>query len=178
MMVRYWQPFREIDTLRRQIDDIFGDFSEMTTAVRTDWTPAVRVVDQGDDYVLHMQLPGVAAENLDIQVTREAVVITGARKAPAVAEGQKLLFDDLRYGTFRRVVTLPEAIQNGNVQADFSNGLLSLTLPKVVEARNKVVKINLGELQGTAAPEIAPAAEAAPAVDATEETSDVWATQG
>lgn len=178
MMVRYWQPFREIDTLRRQIDDMFGDFSEMTTAVRTDWTPAVRVVDQGDDYVLHMQLPGVAAEDLDIQVTREAIVITGVRRTPEVAEGHKLLFDDLRYGAFRRVVTLPEAIQNGNVQADFSNGLLTLTLPKVVEARNKVVKINLGELKGASAPEIAPAAEVAPAVNTNEETSDVWATQG
>lgn len=178
MMVRYWQPFREIDTLRRQIDDIFGDFSEMTTAVRTDWTPAVRVVDQGDDYVLHMQLPGVAAEDLDIQVTREAVVITGIRKAPEVANSHKLLFDDLRYGTFRRVVTLPEAIQNGNVQADFSNGLLTLTLPKVVEARNKVVKINLGELKGSTAPEIAPAPEAASTAEVSEETSDVWATQG
>ncbi|HEY9880366.1 MAG TPA: Hsp20/alpha crystallin family protein [Leptolyngbyaceae cyanobacterium] len=176
MIVRYWQPFHEMDALRRQIDDLFGDFTDMPTAVRTTWTPAIRLVDQGDDYVLHVQLAGVKAEDLDIQVTREAVVITGERKAADVAEGQRLLFDDLRYGSFRRVVTLPEAIRNGNVQAAFTDGLLTLTLPKVVEARNKVVKINLGELKGNESPAIAPVEETASTVNAVEETSDVWAT--
>ncbi|HEY9762897.1 MAG TPA: Hsp20/alpha crystallin family protein [Trichocoleus sp.] len=176
MIVRYWQPFREMDVLRRQIDDLFGDFTDMTTAVKTTWTPTIRLVDQGDEYVLHVQLSGVKAEDLDIQVTREAVVITGERRAADVAEGHKLLFDDLRYGSFRRVITLPEAIRNSNVQADFANGLLTLTLPKVVEVRNKVVKINLGELKGTETPEIAPAEEVSSTVNAAEETSDVWAT--
>lgn len=175
MIVRYWQPFREMDVLRRQIDDLFGDLTDMTTAVKTTWTPAIRLVDQGDEYVLQVQLLGVNAEDLDIQVTREAVVITGERKAADVSEGQRLLFDDLRYGSFRRVVTLPEAIQNANVQADFANGMLTLTLPKVVEVRNKVVKINLG-LKETETPTIASAEVAAPVAVATDETSDVWGT--
>ncbi|MBD0269960.1 MAG: Hsp20/alpha crystallin family protein [Cyanobacteria bacterium Co-bin8] len=176
MMVRYWQPFREIDALRRQVDDVFSELTDMSTAVRSTWAPAVRLVDTGDNYALHIQLAGVSAEDLDIQATREAVVITGERKVAEAAEGHKVLFDDLRYGNFRRVITLPEAIQNDHIQADFSNGLLTLTLPKVVEARNKVVKINLGELKGADAPAIAPA-EAATATDADHaETSDVWAT--
>lgn len=177
MMVRYWQPFREIDVLRRQIDDIFGELTDMTTAVKAAWTPAVRLVDEGDNYVLHLQLAGVRPEDLDIQATREAVVIVGERKAAEVTDGHKLLFDDLRYGSFRRAIALPEAIQNDHVQATFAEGLLTLTLPKVVEARNKVVKVSLGELKAVETAAIVPA-EAAPAALSNADhadTSDVWA---
>lgn len=189
MMVRYWQPFREMDTLRRQLDGIFDEFTEVKNAVKTAWAPAIRLVDEGAHYRLYVQLPGVNAEDLDIQVTREAVVVSGDRKAPEVPEGQKLLFDDLRYGSFRRVVTLPEAIHNSDVEADFTQGLLSLTLPKFVAPHAKVVRINLAQLKQPETP-LVPTAEAISEIPETavpilketlsketltEENGDLWA---
>jgi HSP20 family protein len=61
-----------------------------------------------------------------------------------------VLYDDTRYGSFQRLVNLPDAVQNDQVVADFSHGVLTLTLPKVVEARNKVVKITLGSTAASA----------------------------
>lgn len=152
---RYLDPFTEINAIRRQLNDAFGDLTE--TATKATWSPAIRLVDRGDDLVLTVQLAGVHADDLDIQVTAEAISISGDRQAPEVPETAKLLYDDVRYGAFHRVVSLPDAVQNQNVQADFSNGVLTLTLPKVVEARNKVVKINLGQLNGETA-QVEPAA--------------------
>lgn len=148
MAIRYWQPFQEMDYLRRQIDDLFSEVTNTATAIEAAWTPALRLVDQGNEYLLTVQLPGVEVESVDVQATREAIAIAGERKAPELAEGQRLLHDDVRYGRFRRTINLPDAIQNDAVQASFDHGVLTLTLPKVVEARNKVVKINLGELSG------------------------------
>jgi HSP20 family protein len=148
---RYLDPFTEINAIRRQINDIFGDIGTEAMA-RADWAPAIRLVDRGDDYVLTAHLAGVKSDDLDIHVSADAVAIAGERKAPEVAEGTELLYDSVRYGRFHRLVNLPDAVQNGEAHADFDHGVLTLTLPKVVEARNKVVKISLGN--GSAAPAI------------------------
>lgn len=95
--------------------------------------------------VFHAQLPGVTAKNLDIQVTRDAVAIAGERQRQHQFENANYLHSEFRYGKFQRVVNLPVAVQNDKVQADFRDGILTLTLPKVEEVRNCVVKINLGE---------------------------------
>ena len=141
---RYLDPFTEINAVRRQINDIFGELAPEAMA-QADWTPAVRLADRGDDYVLTAHLPGVNGADVDVQVTTDTVSISGQRVAAEVAEGVKVLYDDARYGHFHRLINLPDAVQNSEVKADFNHGVLTLTLPKVVEARNKVVKISLGE---------------------------------
>ena len=140
---RYFDPFTEINAIRRQINDVFGDLTTEALA-KADWVPTVRLVDRGDDFMLTVHLPGVQADEVDVQVTADTVAITGRRPPAELAEGHQLLYDDVRYGSFQRLVNLPDAVQNSHVTADFSHGILTLTLPKVVEARNKVVKINLG----------------------------------
>jgi HSP20 family protein len=149
---RYLDPITEINAIRRQINDVFGDLTTEALA-KADWAPAIRLVDRGNDFVLTAHLVGVTAADLDVQVSADVVSISGTRQAPeAPAEdGAKVLYDDTRYGSFQRMVNLPDAVQNDQVQADFANGVLTLTLPKVVEARHKVVKISLG---GSEAPAI------------------------
>ncbi|MGF1570855.1 MAG: Hsp20/alpha crystallin family protein [Nodosilinea sp.] len=148
---RYLDPITEINAIRRQINDVFGDLTSDALA-KSDWAPAVRLVDQGDAFVLTVHLAGVHADNLDVQVSGDGVSISGIRKQPEFADSAKLLYDDARYGSFHRLVNLPDAVQNDQVNATFDGGVLTLTLPKVVEARNKVVKISLG--QGNDAPAI------------------------
>jgi HSP20 family protein len=151
MIVRYWQPFEEIDTLRRQFDRALGDLVTGNDAGdEVTWTPAVRLVESAGHYTLTAQLAGVNPDDIDIHVTRESVAISGDRPEVEATEGDTVLYDNHRYGTFRRVVNLPEAVRNDAVTAEYTNGLLVLTLPKVEEVVNKVVKINLGQLQGEA----------------------------
>ncbi|WP_197064924.1 Hsp20/alpha crystallin family protein [Leptolyngbya sp. KIOST-1] len=148
---RYLDPITEINAIRRQINDVFGDLtSEALT--KSDWAPAIRLVDHGNEFVLTAHLVGVTAADLDVQVTADSVSVAGIRKAPAAPaeEGAQVLYDDTRYGSFQRLVNLPDAVQNDKVEADFAHGVLTLTLPKVVEARNKVVKISLGGAEAPA----------------------------
>jgi HSP20 family protein len=140
---RYLDPMAEINAIRRQINDAFGDFAA-DVLPRADWVPAVRLLDEGDHFRLVAHLIGIAPEALDVQVTADTISLSGERPEPELPEGTKLLYDDVRYGHFQRVINLPEPIQNGQVNATFEHGILTLTLPKVVEAQTKVVKINLG----------------------------------
>jgi HSP20 family protein len=160
MIVRYWQPFQEIETLRHQLDQVFEDVTNAVDGNVVTWTPAIRLVEHGDSYVLTAQLAGVQPSEVDVQVTRDSVAISGQRSQPETPEGDRVLYENIRYGTFRRVVNLPEAVRNDAVTAEFSQGLLTLTLPKVEEARNKVVKINLSQLTD-AAPATIPAEDEA-----------------
>lgn len=143
MIVRYWHPLREAETLRRQFDQLLDEFAQATDLVQTTWTPAIAIANQENAFVLKVQLPGVDHADIDIQVTRDTVAISGERKAPAEKEASSILRSEFRYGTFRRVVNLPEAVQNTEAQAQFEHGILTLTLPKVDDAKTKVVKVTL-----------------------------------
>ena len=144
MMVRYWNPANT--SLNKQIDRMFDDFMGLHDAKNmTTWTPAVELIEKDDAFLLTCYLPGVSADETDVQVTQESVSITGLRKQNDLAEGERSLYSDVAYGQFRRFVQLPARIQNTKVDAEFSNGILSLTLPKVEEEKNKVVKLSLGQ---------------------------------
>jgi HSP20 family protein len=143
MIVRhYWQPFQEFNTVKQQLDQLFDDFAKAETAPTT-WTPAVTLIENQDALLLHVQLPGVDTESLDIQASREVVAISGDRTAPEFAEGTRVRRNEFRYGAFRRVVSLPVAIDPKQVTANYESGILVLTLPKAEDERNKVVKVSI-----------------------------------
>ncbi|NEQ28174.1 MAG: Hsp20/alpha crystallin family protein [Microcoleus sp. SIO2G3] len=149
MLVRYWQPFRELDTMRRQFDRLFEEMNAIAPT-QFSWMPAVELKDEGDNFVLRAQLPGIDAKDLDVQVTREAVLIAGEQRSEQrfeknSPENNGIVKSEFRYGNFRRVISLPVAVINDQVQAEYKDGILSLTLPKVAEARNTVVKLNLAD---------------------------------
>lgn len=142
MIVRYWNPTRE--TLSQQIDRLFDNFVDtQEPKALTTWTPAVEVVEKADAIVVRAYLPGIAASDVDVQVTKNSVMIAGVRKRPELAEGERTLYSDATYGQFRRFIELPTKVQNTNTEASFEQGVLYLTLPKAEEEKNKVVKISL-----------------------------------
>lgn len=144
MMINYWNPLEEIDTVRRQLDHLFdGAIDTDKSSKHVSWVPAVELWDTGDALIFKAFLPGVKAETLDIQATRDSISISGERHPEDLKEGTQRLFSDINYGHFRRGSKLPAAIQNTKVEASFEQGLLTLMLPKVEAEQNKVVKINL-----------------------------------
>ncbi|MEG4025586.1 Hsp20/alpha crystallin family protein [Microcoleus sp. S13C4] len=151
MLMRYWQPFTEIETIREQLDKVFDQRATTRDNSEATWMPALEFADAGDNFVLKAQLPGIDPKDIDVQVTREAISISGERRYENTDEKSRYLRSEFRYGKFHRVLPLPAHIQNDSVQAEYKDGILTLTLPKVTEARNKVVKINLAQIAGTPA---------------------------
>ncbi|GET39482.1 Hsp20/alpha crystallin family protein [Microseira wollei] len=150
MMIRYWHPGIEIENVRRQLDKMFDQFALNAQNTPSTWQPAIELIDAGDNLILKAQLPGIEGKDVEIQVTQKAVAIVGEYRTEQ-REGARQLHSEFRYGKFQGVLQLPYPIQNDQVKVDFTNGILTLTLPKVVEVRNKVVKINLGETAPEAA---------------------------
>ena len=146
-LVRY-NPWQEMNSLQRQLNrlfddalapdnwDNFGNFSKI---------PAAELTETDDVLHLKLEVPGMEAKDLDIQVMADRIAIAGERKTETNSEKNGTVRSEFRYGKFQRVIPLPARIQNTNVNAEYKDGILNLTLPKSEEERNKVVKVNLGE---------------------------------
>jgi len=149
MAIIRWSPFSEVETLRRQLDKMFDDLAGVTPTESAIWKPAVELQDNGDNLTLKAEIPGVEAKDLDISILRDAVVIRGEHHYENKTENKGFFRSEFRYGKFERVVGLPVAVQNDKVEANFANGILTLTLPKVEEAKNRVFKVNLAGNEDT-----------------------------
>jgi HSP20 family protein len=139
MRVTYWQPWREIESFRRQFDQVVEALGQDTA-----WTPAVEIQDAGDAIALRAQLPGLDPKDIEVQVTKDHVTISGERRAENLTNG----YSEFRYGKFQRVIPLPSPVQNDQVKAEYKDGILHLTLPKVEQPQ--VVKLNLADLSQAA----------------------------
>ncbi|MBD2533556.1 Hsp20/alpha crystallin family protein [Nostoc flagelliforme FACHB-838] len=153
-----WEPFREMEILRRQMDQLFSELtvaergnSDISPSQRTAWVPAVELHDNGSELLLRAEIPGVEAKDLDIQVTQDAVSITGEHRYEKHSQSNAKLHSEFRYGNFTRVIALPSKVQNQQVKADLKDGILMLTLPKLEQEQNKVFKVNLGQSQSATA---------------------------
>ncbi|MEW6492399.1 MAG: Hsp20/alpha crystallin family protein [Cyanobacteriota bacterium] len=146
MMIRRWQPIEAMEILRRQIDQVFDEFKDLSNERSQSWVPAIELQDTPENLLLRVLLPGVDRNDIDIHVTREAVSIVGERRYPKGAEDRGYFRSEFRYGNFQRVVPLPLPVQQERASAEFCDGILTLTLPKSEEYRHRVVKINLGEM--------------------------------
>lgn len=146
MMVRYWQPIGEMNSLRRQLDSLFNELALAETK-EINWIPAVELEDAGDKLVLKAQLPGIDPKDIDVQVTASAVLLAGEHRQKQETSSQGIFKSEFRYGSFRRVIPLPVAVENDKVQAEYKDGILTLNVPKKeASVRNQVVKINLAQL--------------------------------
>lgn len=140
------EPFREIDTLQREMNRLFDDI--FTPTPRRDsnitFAPAAELEEADEAIHLRLEIPGMDAKDLDVQVTAEAVSVSGERKTETKTEEKGVFRSEFRYGKFHRVIPLPIRVDNQNVQAEYKEGVLHLNLPKAEAEKNKVVKVNLG----------------------------------
>lgn len=148
-----WQPFPEMETLRRQMDKVFDEMVSVNRQAEISWKPALELQDTEENVILRAEIPGVEAKDIDVRVTREAVAIAGEHRYEKKVSDKGYFRTEFRYGKFQRAIALPVAVQNDKVQAEFKDGILTLTLPKVTEARHKVVKVNLTD-NTTATPSV------------------------
>lgn len=140
-----WEPRREMDTLRREMNRLFEDFITPITGENGGLTfaPAAELEETPDAIHLRLEVPGMEAKDLDVEVTAESVAISGERRTENRTEEKGMVRSEFRYGKFQRIIPIPARIDNQNVQAEYKDGILRLTLPKVEEEKHKVVKVNL-----------------------------------
>ena len=145
MAIVRFNPLYEINSLHRQMNRLLEDISTWDNEQGNVFKPAVELTDHDDKLTLRVWLAGIDKDNLDVSVTRDAVKISGEFKHESEDKGNGYYISELKYETFARNVNLPVPVKNQEVTADYTDGILTLTLPKLDDVKNKVFKVNLGD---------------------------------
>ncbi|NES02014.1 MAG: Hsp20/alpha crystallin family protein [Okeania sp. SIO2F4] len=145
MAIVRFSPWREIDSWQKEMNRLFDTLAPTTNGEGKGiaFTPAAEMQETEDTIDLKLEIPGLEAKDLDVQVTAEAVAIKGERRQESQTESQGMTRSEFRYGAFQRVISLPVRVQNDQVKADYKDGILHLHLPKAEAEKNKVVKVNI-----------------------------------
>lgn len=140
---RFTTPFDELDRMRQRMDQLFtGLHRSMPNLHRSGVYPALNVTEDRDKYRLRAELPGISAEDLDIQATGNTITLSGERRIPQVEEGVRYHRRERDGGSFSRAVNLPGDIDSERIEANLANGLLEVIIPKSEAARPRQITVN------------------------------------
>ncbi|QEE35319.1 Hsp20/alpha crystallin family protein [Octadecabacter sp. SW4] len=142
-------------SLRNEIDRLFDDFGAglwrqpLSRRVHSlfpasaEWAlqPATELVECDGEYRITAELPGMTAEDIDIKLSDGTITIRGEKSEEKKEEKEDYLVSERRYGEFQRTLSLPSGVNAEAVSADFTHGVLTVTLPKTPEAKQKERKV-------------------------------------
>jgi HSP20 family protein len=133
-------PFRDLDTLFNQ------RMANLTrSAFETARPMPMDAYRRGDNVWVHLDLPGVTADSIDISVERNLLTVT-AERAFQSQDGDRLYFDERHEGVFRRQVSLGEGLDAEGIEADYSDGVLTLRIPVAPQAQPRKISVGGGRL--------------------------------
>ncbi len=140
--MRYYNPFKELETVRREVDRIFADYTGGGLFNRTVRTAAqVNVHDNTDDVEVEVLLPGIDPNGLDLQVLRNELTISGERRRDEEIKPEAWHRQERSTGKFVRKVALPSEVDPDEVRAEYKDGVLTIRLAKSEAARPRRIEV-------------------------------------
>jgi len=141
-----WEPTRETMTLREAMDRLFDDaftrpFSIMRDGGSTWSSPAIDMYQTDNEVVVKAALPGIKADEVQINVTGDVLTLRGEMKHEEERKDKSWHIREQRWGAFERSVQLPTTVIADKARADFENGILTVTLPKSAEAKPRTITV-------------------------------------
>jgi HSP20 family protein len=137
---------RLFDRFRKKFDDLFWgpEGSGVIGIYEGTRRPPTDVIDLGDKYEMHVEMPGVPKENINIEVTPTGVEISAAHEVKEEEKGKNWLRRERRSMNYYRSLDLPDELKTEDVEAEMKNGVLTIKLPKVEpKPRYKAKKIKI-----------------------------------
>ncbi|MDE3056373.1 MAG: Hsp20/alpha crystallin family protein [Bacteroidota bacterium] len=150
--VGFWRgelPFsRNLQRLQEEMSRMFdhffhGNIFDDGTSFTHSWVPAVDVHETEDAYVVTVELPGLKKSDVKVTVDNNVLTIRGEKKDERESKTVNAHRVERSYGLFERSLPLPASVKTGDVDARFDDGVLTVTLPKTEEAKQKLIEVNV-----------------------------------
>jgi HSP20 family protein len=140
-----WEPMRDMVTLRDAMDRLFDEAFTRPLGSREGWQgysgPAIDMYQTENDVIVRAAVPGMKAEEVQIQVTGEVLSLRGEAREKSDAKDKAYHIREHRWGAFERSVQLPTLVMADKARAEFEDGVLTITLPKADEVKPKVITV-------------------------------------
>lgn len=136
-MLSVWDPFADLNRMQREVErSFFGPRNR-----QADFAPAVDVHEDADALVLRAEVPGVKREDIDIQVDANVLTLKGERKLEQETEDRRYHRVERSYGSFVRQFQLPTNIDPTSIDAQLTEGVLTLRIPKKAELKARKIEV-------------------------------------
>ena len=133
--------WRDIDAVSNRLSRLFDEAPSKRGAT---WSPTVSVSETKEELILTAELPGLAEEEIHLELENDVITISGEKIEERTEDDEERRYHlwERSYGSFRRSFTLPRAVSGSEVSAVFDNGVLTVRLPKVAEAKGRTIEIS------------------------------------
>jgi HSP20 family protein len=150
-----WNPSRDLATVpselfnvQREMNRLFDNLFRPGNAddyplTPSAWSPAVDVAESDTAFVVKMELPGVAKEDVHITMEQNVLSVKGEKKQEKESKTSDFHRIERSYGTFQRSFSLPSTVKADRIDATFRDGILNVTLPKAEESRPKEIEVKV-----------------------------------
>ncbi len=140
--------FLGLQSLRNDMNRIFEDFIRSDNFVydsftSSDWNPAVDIIENNDCYIINAELPGMNKDDVKITLENNLLTIRGEKKSEYDKKEENYHRVECNYGSFERTFSISGSIKANDIEAQYINGVLILTLPKAEEVKPKMVDIKV-----------------------------------
>jgi HSP20 family protein len=142
-----WNPARELEEMSDRLNRVLtrgargrNENEAMTVA---DWIPLVDISETTAEYVIKAEIPEVKKEDVKVTLEHGVLTVQGIRRQEAEEKGKKYHRVERSYGSFVRSFSLPDLVDDAQVQAVFKDGILMLHLPKSEKAKPKAIEVKV-----------------------------------
>jgi len=130
--------FTEMDRLRREMNGLFNNYGRAGAAATY---PLLNAYDDTDTIVVTAELPGLSKDKVNITYSDGVLSIAGKQETPANLRGMTVIRKERSQGEFEKTLSIPTKINPDGISASFSNGILTISMPKAEEAKPKSISI-------------------------------------
>jgi HSP20 family protein len=139
-----WEPFRELTSLREAMDQLFEGAFVSPSRILPGWAGGEVALDMyhtDKDVIVKASLPGVKPDEVKVSITGDVLTIEGEHKEEKEVKEADYFRKERRYGAFSRSVVIPVPVKSEKAEAEFEDGVLTLTLPKTEEVKPKQIQV-------------------------------------
>lgn len=144
-LVRF-TPRHDLFDLQREFDTVFNRFFPAVSNTETKgtslWSPRVDLGENETTYFVRLDIPGIAKDDLDINLKDNVLTISGERKLEETSEDTTFFRREAFYGTFSRSFRLPNEVNAEGIEANYTDGVLHIVIPKAEKAQPKQIRIS------------------------------------
>src|ERR671919_538113 len=146
MVLRRWEPFRELRQMQENMDRLWRSFSPGGDGQDVEnWAVPLDVVQEGDNIVVKATVPGVSPEDIDVSIENDVLTIKGHTKEEREHQEGDYLMRERRAGSFYRALRLPDTVDSDKAQPHYEHGVLSITFPRMESKKAKRLQITRGQ---------------------------------
>ena len=142
MAIVRWKPMRDIfavqDEMNRMFDSFWGDRTGEDDGMLM---PPVDVTEKEDKFTVSVELPGLKKDDIKLSLRNNVLTISGSKKRESESKNDRFHRIERSFGTFCRTINLASSVDASKIDADFKDGILTVNLPKVEEAKPKEISI-------------------------------------